>query len=230
MSDHWLSEAVSNNAAWGSAMATSHGIASSCSESIWFNKHPMPAFYPNIVTLKSHVEIDQQIADIDPHLPAGWGIKDSYKELQLQGKGFSAAFDAYWYCHEPHLARKEKTDFSPRLEYVTNSRELNQWIEAWGQGTDIFKPSLLCDETIELAFIKNDDGLLVSGLAINLSGESVGISNAFGKPESILACIDEIGERHSGRAIVGYGDKSEVHSLSKVGFRVLGELRVWLRD
>ena len=92
--DRWLSEAVSNNAVWCDAIAAAHDIAATWSKSVWCCDDPMPPLYPNIVTLHRGAEINKQIRAIDNRLPKGWGIKDSFKELDLSGHGFHVAFEA----------------------------------------------------------------------------------------------------------------------------------------
>jgi hypothetical protein len=229
MENTWLSEAVSNNAAWCAAVADSHRIPSGWSDSIWSSEHPMPPLYPNIVTLHSDVEIYDQIGDIDPQLPTGWGIKDSFKELQLDDKGFAVAFEAFWYCRAPRELKPNEIGANTRVENVSSQSELERWENAWGEKPGIFKSLLLADDDVELVYVEKD-GRFVSGLVANQSGKVVGISNAFGQPEGILACIDSVGDKHPTKGIVGYGGKAELAALSKVGFREIGELQIWLRD
>lgn len=69
----------------------------------------------------------------------------------------------------------------------------------------------------------------MAGVATNLSGDSVGISNAYGGPDEIIGCVDSVVKRHQTKVIVGYGDNVEVETLSRIGFQVIGDLRVWLR-
>lgn len=229
MENTWLSEAVSNNAAWCAAIAASHNIASSWRESIWFSEHTMSPLYPNIVTLSRGVAINEQIIDIDQNLRTGWGIKDSYKDLELEGNGFTIIFDAFWYCRIPSARQTGDRSPNTQVKYVKNQSELHRWAQAWGEKPDIFKPSLLLDEAVEFIFLEKN-GLLVAGLATNLSGNSIGISNAFGLPHDIEECVKSIIDKHPSKGIVGYGDKAEVAMLSKIGFQEIGELRIWLRS
>ena len=224
----WLIEAVLNNAAWCDAVAASHGITSRWEDSLWLSECPMPPFYPNIVTLESGVQIDEQIDTIGPHLPLGWGIKDSFSELDLHTNGFVPAIDAYWFCRLPGQSPTLENESRCQLQTVQTKRELDRWVAAWGEGNRVFNLLLLENSAVNLFFTERD-GKIVSGLAANLSGDSLGISNAYGQEDDMVGCVDLVVQRHPERAVVGYGDQSEVEALSRIGFKVIGDLRVWLR-
>lgn len=230
MNNKWLTEAISNNADWCTAVATSFDIPIHRDESIWASEHPMPPFYPNIITLKSGSCVDDAIDSISAKLPSGWGIKDSYCELNLENKGFSCAFRSNWYCRLPgnndvtgHLNPKYQ------LKKVKSHSELNQWIAAWGESDEVFNTSLLNNKSVEFVYLKHNNEI-VSGLAINISGDSVGISNTFGSPDALVHCVALVSEMYPAKGIVGYGDKAEFEILSKIGFQEIGELQVWLHD
>lgn len=84
------------------------------------------------------------------------------------------------------------------------------------------------DLDIELIYVERD-GEIVSGMATNQSGDSVGISNSFGLANDLLSCVAYIAETHPMKGIVGYGSKAEVAHLSNISFDEIGDLRVWLR-
>lgn len=228
MDDYWLSEAITNNAAWCEAVADSHGVTTSWSEPAWVSSQPMPPLYPNIVTLSRGSDIQKQIGDIDPLLPMGWGIKDSYKEHQLAGLGFKVAFVASWYCRPPTENTRENTGSNERVLSVATNPDLELWANAWGEKAGVFRPALLSNDSVELLYVEKD-GQIVSGLATNCSGKSVGISNAFGTPAGILACIWAVVSKHPKKGIVGYGGNDEVTALAIFGFQAIGDLQIWLR-
>jgi len=188
----------------------------------------MPQFYPNLITLDSGASVDEHISTIDSAAPRGWGIKDSYKELMLNDRGFKPVFEAVWYCRLSNQNHSWPKSNSPATKSVTEKASLERWASAWGEGPEIFKPTLLENHEVDLVYIERD-GAITGGLAANLSGKSVGISNTFGEPTDILDCIHSIAKAHPDRGMVGYGDEAEMAMLAKVGFQELGELRVWLR-
>jgi len=228
MNDFWLREAVSNNASWCAAIAASHEIESALLDSVWLSPYPMPPLYPNMVTVKNIVNVDQHIHQIDSSLQAGWAIKDSFKMLELRDESFMVAFDAFWYCLIPGELRIGEKIPTLRINYVSNQSDLNRWTNAWGEKEGIFKPSLLHDDAVEFLFVESDEKI-VAGLVANQSGESVGISNVFGHKSGILNCINSISDKYPTKGIVGYGDSDELTALSKMGFREVGELRIWIR-
>ena len=227
MENYWLTEAVSNNAAWCDAMAASHGIATKCDESVWSSEYPMPSFYPNIVTLRRGILLDEIIDTIAAQLSVGWGVKDSFCELKLETRGFTLAFEARWYCCLPRQFVINESCQKVQVKTVKNKVDLNRWVIAWGDGEEIFHSALLKDSSVELLYVECD-GEVVSGVATNQSGASVGISNSFGRDDDLLGCIASIVKKNPQKGIVGYGDKAEITTLSKVGFEEIGDLRVWL--
>lgn len=228
MNVDWLAEAVSNNAAWCDAIASSHNVPTNWNESVWLSKHLMPRFYPNIITLKNDSVIDKEIDSITPVLPSGWGIKDSFAVLNLGSNGFSVAFEALWYCRVPTNGVIENFKQHHQVQTVKTQLELNRWASAWGDGTDIFNAALLEKQCVELMYVEHHNNI-VAGLATNLSGYSVGISNAFGSPNELLSCVASVIEKNPDKGLVGYGDQTEMALLSKIGFRNIGDLRVWER-
>lgn len=229
MDKKWLSEAVSNNAVWCDAIAASHRISANWNDSVWFTEHPMPPLYPNIITLRSGDLIDECIDTIDTRLSLKWGVKDSFSELELDGKGFTLAFEAHWFCRIPEQNVTETYSDGFHLKTVKTQSDLDRWIAAWGEGDRIFNLSLLKNTDIELIYLERD-GNVVSGLVTNHSGDSIGISNMFGESNDILGCVSLVAETHSSKGIVGYDGKAEVVALSNVGFQEIGNLRVWLRS
>ncbi len=234
MDDHWLEQAVLNNAAWCDAIATAQGLVTNWSDSVWCCKQPMPRFYPNLITLQRGHDVHARVRAVDQHLDSslGWGIKDSFKELALAEQGFVAAFDAQWYCRAPDSS--SPTEWAIRrltgyeLETVSDPAAFGQWVEGWGEGAGIFEPQLLDNDAVELR-LQKQGGQIVAGFAANRSGDVVGVSNTFGRPDAILAGIVAVIAENPGAGVVGYGSDAQVAALQEVGFRPVGGLRIWTR-
>lgn len=227
MDNHWLKEAVINNADWCDAMATAHGVATRYNESVWATEYSMPRFYPNVITLQRGIQIDELVESIAANLPAGWGVKDSFDELRLDDLGFRSAFQAHWYCRPPGNYEPNHKESKFDLTTVNSQAELRNWISGWGQGDGIFNSSIAADNSVELIYATRE-GDVVSGLALYHSAGSVGISNVFGTGEALLGCLAKVVETHSSKGIVGYGDENEIRTLSGFGFEKMGDLRIWL--
>jgi hypothetical protein len=56
-----------------------------------------------------------------------------------------------------------------------------------------------------------------------------GVTNSFGYPGGIAHCIRYASERAQGVPIVGYGSDDDLQMLASLGFKALGNLRVWIR-
>ena len=114
---------------------------------------------------------------------------------------------------------------------VETEQQLAAWVDAWSEtppGSNIFVCQLLEEESVKFLSVERE-GAVVAGMATNLSDGVIGISNAFGEPRDILACIRYCVELHSSRAVVGYGSPAEIQRLRGFGFSSLGNLRIWLK-
>ena len=229
MDNYWLTEAIKNNAVWCDAMATSHGLSPRWTKTAWVSDLPVPPMYPNIVTLNHGADVEKLILEVDQSLPQRWGIKDSYKELDLRELGFAVAFEAQWYCRAPDTALANSFNAQLNVLSVRGQADLKRWVATWGENTDIFKMSLLDNPTIELIYIEHE-GQVIAGMATNQSGGSTGISNLFGSDDGIAGCIAHIVKNNPSKGIVGYGGETEVTSLAKLGFNRVGDLQIWLRN
>jgi hypothetical protein len=64
--------AAYNNAHWCDTICCAHGIPGEFQEHLWLNRHSVPRFYPNVVTLSATPGAADQLAavgalvDIDP--------------------------------------------------------------------------------------------------------------------------------------------------------------------
>jgi hypothetical protein len=191
----------------------------------------MPPFYPNLVMLDRSPEIPDEVPLLESTLSSGWGLKDSFACLDLASYGFKELLTSEWYARDP-----AKWSYSPKItetvRTVETERDFIAWVDAWGEtptGCKIFTSQLLEEDSVKLLYIERGR-TPVAGLATNLSDQVVGISNAFGRPQDLLACIRHCAETHIDRGIVGYGDRNDLHNLGHFGFKSLGHLRIWLKD
>ncbi|MCZ6890861.1 MAG: hypothetical protein O7H39_20400 [Gammaproteobacteria bacterium] len=192
----------------------------------------MPSFYPNLVTLDSSPGHRREVAILDEMLTAGWGVKDSFRALDLGPQGFSVVIEGEWYLKEPGSSWPTSAASYSAVKSVGTPDELDRWVSAWGEtpsGERIFVPEILQDQSVEFLFVEQA-GEPIAGLVTNKSWSVYGISNAFGDPEGIVSCIESISRKDDERAIVGYGSRFEVEFLSRFGFRSIGGLQVWVKQ
>jgi len=231
MTVDWQSVAASNNADWCDAVARSHGLTTERQRGVWFCRQRMPPLYPNVVTLEATALSGALVADLVAVLPQGFGVKDSFRCLDLRQSGFSVLFDAQWYCRPPGVARGARLAERVLVKRVGSESELTRWVAAWGAtptGAQVFRLAILDNPEVSLLFVEQR-ARIVAGLATNRSGRVVGISNAFGEPREVQRCIDTLAASDERPAIVGYGSGEELAALAPLGFAAAGDLRVWTR-
>jgi hypothetical protein len=231
MEVNWLQQAVANNAEWCRIIARCHGLSSYESQHAWYCREEMPPFYPNLVTLNKAPEIPNEVAVLESALPSGWGLKDSFAALDLAPYRFHVLSTAEWYVRQPAEWPQPPTT-AGAVRTAETEKDLSAWMDAWAEtppGSSIFTSQLLEEDLVKFLYIEQE-GTPVAGLAMNLSDQVVGISNAFGHPRDVFACIRHCAQTHSSKGIVGYGGGAELRGLARSGFKSLGRLRIWVKD
>ncbi len=80
-----LQQAIHNNARWCETICAAHGIPGEFSEDLWLNRHQVPRFYPNAVTLTTERGILRQFAAIRDLVataePGTISVKDSFNSM-----------------------------------------------------------------------------------------------------------------------------------------------------
>lgn len=238
-----LHHAIHNNIALYEAVLAAHGAAGRLDEHFWSTAASVPPYYSNLVTRTGEAGEAAQSARLqalakEPPKP-GWGFKDSFDcldPLLVEGLGLHPLFQARWYGWEASAVMHPEPQVDIRFERVGDKESLAEWESAWQRsspapGMRMFRPSLLRDPA--LCFLSGlRQGQLVGGALLNLSFESVGLSNVFALDRRTLkaftgAAARAARERHPDRHVVGYGPVSKLEALAPLGFRDLGGLRVW---
>ena len=222
-----LDQAVRNNAEWCARISALHGSGGQFRYAAWQSHHPAPRYYPNLVTLRPDCAVAQMeaIAELS-HLPLGWGVKDSYRKLDLRPLGFRAAIQGRWVHHNDCPG----DDAGLEWRTVETTQALALWETAWGgEGhrghARIFLPGILADASIKV-FGGYAKGRLAAGGIVNLAGGAAGLSNVFAsRPELDRAVVRQGRSFADGLPLVSWQDAATVvHGES------LGLLQVWLRE
>ncbi|MHA7632518.1 hypothetical protein [Corallococcus sp. M7] len=229
----WL-PAVRNNAEWCDAVCRAHGRPGRFEDGLWLNPAPVPAFYPNAVTLTEDRTEAALHALSRLELPGRWGVKDSFATLDLAAHGFDLLFEARWI----HLAATTPVPSAASglaWHPVRTPEELEAWEAAWSGGSPgarVFPPALLQEEGV--VFLGAGDGkrLLAGGIA-SFAAKAVGLSNTFrveGAPAALDAeLLARVRAHFPGQPIVGYEHGEALDAWRALGFESGGPLRVWLR-
>ncbi|BCM93819.1 hypothetical protein IAD21_05710 [Abditibacteriota bacterium] len=233
-------QAVLNNTVWCDAVCASHGIPCEWREAAWVNWHQTPPFYPNMVTLggasesRIHQEYIRELVQVG--LPSEWGVKDSFRTLELEPLGFRELFVAGWLYLPTATTVRESTSPEVSWEVITTAAALEEWEKAWSGESgvrNLFVPQLLqCGDVAFLAARRQSQ--IVAGCIAKRAAECVGLSNLFLPVEEAQelqrGCIANARSTFPGFLLVGYESGADLDAMKELGFETVGELRVWLYE
>ena len=227
---------AANNVHWYQAIFRSHGLSGAIADGMWTSRDRPPPYYSNAVTVAPSA-VEAQAATLralSDMLSSPWSVKDSFSVLELSPLGFRPLFDASWiWCDAadaPVYVRGETV-----WQRVGTSAELERWEGAWrenGSPADsrVFVHDLLADPTVAL-FSGVRGGTIVAGCVANRSFGAVGFSNLFiaggDDDQTIAQAVSEVARFGSGLPIVGYLAGERLARVNRLGFRTVGQLRVW---
>jgi hypothetical protein len=240
-----VEQAARNNAVWCETICCVHGTPGEFHDALWLNRHPVPRFYPNVVTLSTQDCKAAQLANIQAlvaaGLPGSWGVKDSFFSLDLVALGFQPLFEATWLWRAPFQPLPNRAASGLHWTWVQSAPELAKWEIAWSgspennpstQQPRLFLPALLANP--EIVFIAAyQDQELVAGAIANHTDDVVGLSNVFVPPDDPVAfwasCVTMAQESFPGVPMVGYEHGPELAIAQEIGFEILQPLKVWTR-
>jgi len=238
-----VEQAARNNAIWCDTICRAHGAAGEFHADLWFNRNPVPRFYPNVVTLSNQRPAAAQLAHVQELvaaiLPDHWAIKDSFAELDLAALAFQLFFEATWIWRAPSAPLPKAHDHGIQWVRLQDEAQLAQWESAWSrnpannsstQQPRLFLPALLADPNV--AFIAAYQGReMIAGAIANHTDTVVGLSNLFAPAadsESFWAgCAATAQATFPGYPLVGYESGLDLARAEAVGFEKLQTLRVW---
>ena len=224
--DQLLRLAVEDNVAWCSAVCSTHGSQEASSSGVWANLGVSPPFYPNIITRRPDAEKD--VLEFACKVGAGnqrkrWGIKDSFRDLNLADQGFERLLSGNWY------GGTITADLPANWKSAASSAELRLWEKAWGAGEErIFPDSLLSDRRINFWF-KGEADAIEAGIISFDSGVSLGLSNWFSQdnhPLTQMGALQAASSVSRRRPIVCWS--ADDLEFQETGLVELGPLQVWM--
>ncbi|WP_448953239.1 hypothetical protein [Labrys neptuniae] len=227
-----LRAAIENNIAWCGAVCASHSYHEHLSDAVWANLQASPRFYPNIITRRPKAQ--DEVADLiavlrQAGLPDGWGIKDSFADLDLTDAGFDMVIAGQWWATSAALPRVTEV---PAWQAVGHVHELEGWEAAWGgnPGKRIFKDGLLEDPRVTFWQLPRD-GEIAAGFIAFRSEEAIGLSNWFSRLDRSLLALgtaEQVRDPALQRPVVLWDDEAG-QELAEAGFVAAGPMRVWLQ-
>lgn len=223
--DDLLQSAIADNIDWCDIVARAHGGDTAATADFWRTSRPAPPFYPNLITARrgAQADIDATLHDLRRRLAPGWGIKDSFADLDLAPLGFQSVIDAAWYGGTVAVAPTP-----PGWHRVATAAQLEAWEAAWNPGGQrrIFPNSLLA--VPEVAFWCDSAGDdIAAGCVTHATDAALGLSNWFhrdGEAAALAAALGVAGAVAAGHPVVFWS----AAAVPAPGLRLLGPLRVWV--
>jgi hypothetical protein len=239
-------QAARNNAIWCDTVCRAHGIPGEFHDRVWLNRHPVPRFHSNAITLSDRRDAATQLAYVQAlitsGLPGTWSVKDSFYALDLARLGFQRLFEATWLWRASSPMALHPASAGTRWAWVNRASELARWETVWsGDAGNIsaspqprlFMPALLADQDVGFIAAYQDEKIVAVAIA-NRTDEVVGLSNVFVPSADSTwfwaGCIAMVQERFPGLPLVGYQRGSKLAVAQTLGFEAVQNLRVWIRQ
>ncbi|MDR9784873.1 hypothetical protein [Rhizobium redzepovicii] len=228
---------AANNADLYQAIFRAHGLPDQRTSAFWTSDAVAPPYYSNMTTLDRDAT-EEQLIEIDrltDRLGRRPGIKDGFSKLDLNNKGFRSLLFASWIWAEPH---KSSSSAPQGWVSVRDAAALGRWERSWkasGSPTDanVFTPALLSDPDMHIYGRLAGDGF-DAGCIANRSPQVVGISNIFSLADTPQAFQDAFALASitfsADLPLVGYDRGEALDEMKELGFKPVGQLRIWLSD
>ncbi|MDO3431648.1 hypothetical protein QWJ46_03025 [Rhizobium sp. CBN3] len=228
---------AANNADLYQAVFRAHGLPDQRTSAFWSSDAIAPPYYSSMTTLDPDAMEEQlvEIGRLTDRLGRRPDFKDGFSRLDLVGKGFRLLFSASWIWAEPHRISAHAPQDWARIR---DGAALERWEYSWkesGSPTDanVFTLALLSDPDIHIYGRWAGDGF-DAGCIVNRSPEAVGISNIFslaGTPQVFRDATSLATVAFSpDLPLVGYERDEPLDEMTKLGFKPVGQLRIWLSD
>jgi hypothetical protein len=241
MTEEILRRAAHNNAIWCDAVCATHFGPGEFHASHWLNRHGVPQFYPDFVTLSGPADSASQTEALTGLIAAEGArslhVKDSFDCLRLQPLGFRPLFRAEWLSASAlgSIGRREAEDV--RWVGVRDEPDLARWERAWRGSADdaasrTFRAGLLAVPGIQFVY-GLVDGLPAGGGVLSAGAGVTSLSNVFAHGiamEVVLQGLAQVAAaRFPGQPLVDYESGDDLVAAHRVGFQTVGRLRVWHR-
>lgn len=228
---------AANNADLYQAIFRAHGLPDRRTSAFWSSEAIAPPYYSNMTTLDPE-PTEEQLDEIDrltEKLGRRPGLKDGFSRLHLASRGYRILFLASWIWAQPQATSKDAPQNWMRIHDIA---ALDDWEHRWkesGSPTDanVFKPAILSDTEIHIYGRLAGNGF-DAGCIVNRSPDAVGISNIFslnGTPPAFTDAVSLAALAFSSDLpLVGYDSGAALEKMIGLGFKPVGNLRVWLPE
>lgn len=245
MASELVAMAALNNALQSEAVLAAVGSSGAFGEVFWQNDHRFDIPYANGATLGSaadgarHLEaIKRLTAAREPDVPTY--VMDSWATLDLEPLGYRVRFADEWFVSE--LPPQPSGPPLASIEVIDNAARLVEWeaasVIAFGGGAPetrghTYPPGLLADERFTFYGV-DVDGALAAGVLLFRDPACTGVYTFFTLPEYRGRGLGTALLRHAlnhapDPPLATNPSEMSRGIFSKLGFRAVGERRVWAR-
>ncbi len=222
-----ISWATFNNAKWCSIVCQANGAPGVFGHQAWYSIAKVPAFYPNIVTLKASCS-SHFIESITEKIQGKASLKDSFDTLQLPESKYEKLFDGKWFWAKPAQVKRSC------YEIVKTVGNLKDWEGSISDSPMVskFNYRVLSHPAVRVIAVKNGEKI-TGGCVLTKSREVVGLTNFFhpaGMQEKYWSICLSAARAFAGKApVVGYVRNDLFHGFTPTCTVELGSLSVWVR-
>jgi len=222
-----VKRAIDNNIALCESVAMANGIHPISFDGIWLSLQPMPPYYPNLITTLPDIDISEHIKQLNGLLSLGWGVKDSYSDLDLASDGFEVAVSGSWFSVTISAASQSSPPDDSKVVIVQSKEDFTQWISAWDPAMEgkIFPSDIWRKDDLSFVFVERKTRV-VGGFLLNSTRGNIGLSNWFGELSVVNSALRTLFT--SPQSVVGYASNDEFKELSGFGFEPLHAMKVWI--
>jgi hypothetical protein len=214
--------AVMNNAVWCGIISKLHGCRIRSENNLWGLDKKAPTYYPDVITLSNDIgndEVFNFIGDSQAEF-----IKDSFSSLKIEEK-YESLYEASWIYHKPAIV--EDTE-KAAYRKISSKEELQCWTSVSGLN-GILLPDILSHPDV-FVYAKEGDKI-IAGFIVNVSGETIGVSNVFSCGDAAASIWRDIvhvtSQNHVGKHLVGYEQDEDLIAAVAAEWEIVGNLKVW---
>lgn len=236
--------AVLDNAAWCRLVSSDLngvGVVDTCVGVLFPGR--VPEFYPNFVSVDADVsrrDARLMVAALrEADLPAGFGIKDSFANLDLGRDGFDCAIEGQWLGFDGAIDDSPPVQRDLSISWPRDVTGIDRWLEV--AGMTCIDPVKLCRQPLaskRVSFLevrRNDE--IVAGAVLTSFGPAqrpvLGVSNVFAREDDLpvwTLIMTAARRRWRGCVLVGWEADASIESAQAAGFRTLHPMRVWIDE
>jgi len=230
--------AIADNVAWCTLISSELNNSPSVPRfgGVLFRRK-VPAYFPNYISTDCDVAARNQCGLADElrslGLPAGFGIKDSYANLDLSDQGFRCAIEGQWIVSGGEQRSDTRIPPDVSILWPKERHGIEAWIQSSGItaiDVDRFLGSPRAVRSVALVALLKAERIQ-AGAIINASERVLGISNVFSlDPElDMWPLLKAAIRRRVGHALlVGWEAGEALEAACAAGFEAVHPMRVWI--